>query len=302
MKIRPMEEGEWDVVAKLIHRSTNAWYEKNLRKKIFTGGWRDCQIFADVYEALDPGCCLVAESGRGKISGSCFYHPRETHVSLGIMNVNPDFAGEGVARKLLHEVILKAGDRTVRLVSSAMNLDSYSLYTRAGFAPYEVFQDMWFPDGLKDNGTAVDDGSIRDAVRGDVADIVALEEKLLGISRRGDIEMFVRNTTGIWSCSVNVGEDGQVNGFLASIDHPGARLLGPGAAVDEEVALALILAEVRKERGGPPVFLVPARRWWLVSRLYRLGARNCELHFGQARGLVARPQGVMMPTFMPESA
>jgi GNAT superfamily N-acetyltransferase len=302
MKIRPMEEGEWEAVAKLIHRSTNAWYERNLRRKIFTGGWRDCRVFAEVYEALDPGCCLVAEAGRGKIAGSCFYHPRETHVSLGIMNVNPDFAGEGVARKLLHEVILKAGDRPVRLVSSAMNLDSFSLYTRAGFAPYEVFQDMWFPDGMERGGEGVPGGSVRDAVRGDVADIVALEEELLGISRRRDIEMFIRNTLGIWSCSVSIDEEGQVNGYLASIDHPGSRMLGPGVATDAEVSLALIVAEMGRERGGSPVFLVPAKRWRLVSKLYRLGARNCELHLGQARGSVSRPKGVMMPTFMPESA
>lgn len=296
-----MQEGERDVVAKLIHRSTNSWYEKNLGKKIFGGGWKDCRVFPEVYEALDPGCCLVAENGRGKIAGSCFYHPRETHFSLGIMNASPEFAGEGVARRLLVEVIRRAGDLPVRLVSSAMNLDSYSLYTRAGFAPYEVFQDMVFPDGPPERGEASGAG-IRDALLGDLAEIVELEEKLVGIRRPGDFEMFIRNEAGIWSSSVNVGEDGRINGFLASVDHPGSRLLGPGVAVDEDVALDLILAELRRERGGQPVFLVPARRYRLVSRLYRLGARNCELHFGQARGSVARPRGVMLPTFMPESS
>ena len=301
MTIRELREDEWDAVARLIFESTNAWYERNLNHGIFEGESSVCRLFPEVYERLDPGCCLVAEDG-GALIGSCFYHPRETHVAVGIVNVDAGTAGRGVARRLMEDVIRIAGDRPVRLVSSAMNLDSYSLYTRAGFAPYEVFQDMWFPDGVKGNAAPTENGSIRDAVRGDVADIVALEERLLGISRRGDIEMFVRNTVGIWSCSVSIAEDGRVNGFLASIDHPGSRLLGPGAAVNEEVSLALILAEMRRERGGSPVFLVPARRWWLVSRLYRLGARNCELHLGQARGSVARPQGVMMPTFMPESA
>ena len=301
MKIRAMEEREWDVVAKLIHRSTNAWYEKNLGKKIFGGGWKDCRVFPEVYETLDPGCCLVAESARGKIAGSCFVHPRETHVSLGIMNVSPEFAGEGVARRLLNEVIRQAGERPVRLVSSAMNLDSYSLYTKAGFAPYEVFQDMWFPEGLPENAPAPADG-IRDALAADVGEIVGFEEQWVGIRRSGDFGMFIRNTAGIWATSVSVGGDGRINGFLSSIDHAGSRMLGPGVARDDDVALELILAEMRRERAGSPVFLVPARCWRLVNRLYRLGARNCELHFGQARGRVPRPRGVMMPTFMPESA
>ncbi len=97
MIIRPMRNGESGKVAQLIHASTNAWYERNLGRRIFGDDWRHCLVFPEVYESLDPGCCLVAETGDGGIAGSCFYHPRETHVSLGIMNAHPDFAGSGVA-------------------------------------------------------------------------------------------------------------------------------------------------------------------------------------------------------------
>ena len=96
-------------VAELIHVSTNAWYQDNLNRSIFQ---RDdasgCLVFPEVYEALDPGCCLVAEEEGGRLMGSCFYHPRETHVSLGIMNAHPDFAGRGVAGALLAEIIRRA--------------------------------------------------------------------------------------------------------------------------------------------------------------------------------------------------
>ena len=102
MRIRELHSDEWMAVAELIHVSTNAWYEANLNRSIFQ---RDdasgCLVFPEVYEALDPGCCLVAEEEDGRLMGSCFYHPRETHVSLGIMNAHPDFAGRGVARALL---------------------------------------------------------------------------------------------------------------------------------------------------------------------------------------------------------
>jgi hypothetical protein len=35
--------------------------------------------------------------------------------------------------------------------------------------------------------------------------------------------------------------------------------------------------------------------------MYALGAKNCELHFGQVRGPWTAPTGVVMPTFMPET-
>lgn len=299
MTIRPMRVDEWDAVARLIHRSTNAWYQDRLGHEIFASGWEACRVFPEVYEALDPGCCLVAETGAGELVGSCFYHPRPTHVSLGIMNAAPEAAGQGVARRLLDEILSRADGLPVRLVSSAMNLDSFSLYTRAGFAPYELFQDMVFPNGV---GAAAVDPEVRDARAGDVDAVVALEERLLGISRRKDIEMFIRNEAGIWSSSVKVDAGGRVQGFLAAVDHPGAGMLGPGVAVDEGAMRSLILAEARRERRAPPVFLVPSRCRELVAGLYRLGARNCELHVGQALGEIKAPEGVMMPTFLPETA
>src|SRR6476620_7830544 len=97
MTVRPMKSGEEAEIAALIYRSTNSWYQSKLGHEIFTGKPEDCRIFVDTYEILDPGCCLVAEGEDGKIAGSCFYHPRETHVGLGIMNVVPDQTGKGVA-------------------------------------------------------------------------------------------------------------------------------------------------------------------------------------------------------------
>src|SRR6476661_3897414 len=136
--LRPMREGERNEVADLVCVSTNYWYRASGRPAIFTAGPTSCLLFCDVYEALDPGCCVVAEDpATGRLMGSCFYHPRETHVALGIMNVHPDYFGRGVARRLLGHIVDLADQqgKPVRLVSSAMNLDSFSLYTRAGFVP-----------------------------------------------------------------------------------------------------------------------------------------------------------------------
>lgn len=123
----------------LIHSSTNQWYQENLNRGCFPDpDPLSCRIFPEIYEALDPGCCLIAEI-EGEIAGSCFYHPRETHVSLGIMNAAPKFSGQRVARTLLDEVISRAEGKPVRLVSSALNLDPYFLYTRKGFTLHSLY-------------------------------------------------------------------------------------------------------------------------------------------------------------------
>ena len=140
-----MQPDQWDAVAALIYDSTNAWYVANGKPAIFTGPRDSTRLFCEVYEALDPGCCVIAEDVEtGAIAGSCFYHPRTSHVSLGIMNVNPDYFGQGIARKLLRYITDFAGKQGLptRLVSSAINLDSFSLYNREGFVPTQVFQDM----------------------------------------------------------------------------------------------------------------------------------------------------------------
>ncbi len=89
--IRLMVASKWTAVAELIHVSTNAYYTSHGMSAIFREGpEKTTRLFCEVYETLDPGCCLVAEHpDTGRLVGSCFYHPRETHYSIGIVNVHP---------------------------------------------------------------------------------------------------------------------------------------------------------------------------------------------------------------------
>ena len=143
---------------------------------------------------------------------------------------------------------------------------------------------------------------IREASENDIEAMVDLEEELHGIRRAKDFEFFIRNDQKIWRTLVLEGRDNNIEGFLSSVSHPGSSMLGPGVMRSEPAALALIHAQLEGLRGHEPVFLVPARAVELVSSLYRWGARNCELHLAQARGHAKKPEGVTMPTFMPETS
>ena len=303
-EIRPMRPDESDKVAELIYESTNHWYEAHGYDRIFRGHWKDCCIFTDVYGDMDPGCCLIAVTG-DTLLGSCFYHSRETHVSLGIMNTDPAFGRKGVAKALLTAIVDLANEKglPVRLVSSAFNLDSYSLYTRQGMEPFAFYQDVMIKvpkTGLEVN--ALSGIKIRETKEGDEAAIDALERDIWETSREGDWAYFIKNQRGIWHSSVAEDESGEVVGALVSVSHPGSNMLGPGLARTPEIATVLIQTELNQHKGKSPVFLLPANNRELVSAMYDLGARNCELHVGQVLGEPPTINGIVMPTFMPETA
>jgi GNAT superfamily N-acetyltransferase len=253
-----MPSDRWEV-AELICVSVNAWYQSHGRPAIFSGGPGTTVVFFDVYEVLDPGCGVVAvNSENGRLAGSCFYHPRSTHVSLGIMNVHPNYFGRGVARLLLSHIIDQAErlQKPLRLVSSAMNLDSFSLYSRAGFMPHAAYQDMYLSvpaEGLSYRPQGA--GRVRDAVPEDIVAITALEKEIAGIQREQDYRYFNENQAGFWHVSVYQNGNGKLEGFMVSSGHPGCNMIGPGGAKSSEVAIELLAAEFNRHRGRTPVAL-----------------------------------------------
>ncbi|MEC9003135.1 MAG: GNAT family N-acetyltransferase [Planctomycetota bacterium] len=303
-QLRSMTAADREEVARLIFHSTNRYYESIGRDAIFTGDELDTGVMIDVYDQLDPGQAIVAvDDSSQQVIGSCFVHPRETHVSLGIMNSHPDHFGRGVARALLAHIIelAQAQDKPVRLVSSCLNLDSYSLYTRAGFVPFCTFQDMYLQ--VPESGLAVEPPAghrVRPANEGDLEAMAAIEQELSGITRMNDYRYFLQNPDQLWHVSVVEGETG-IDGFLVSCGAAAFNMLGPGVARGEDQAAALIHAELNQYPGRMPVFLVPVAGGDLVQRLYSWGARNCEMHVAQAHGSFTLPRGVTMPTFLPET-
>jgi len=300
-----MRREEWNEVAELIYDSTNAWYVASGKSAIFTGPKSNALLFCEVYESLDPECCIVAvDDESGKIIGSCFMHPRETHVSLGIMNVHPDHFGRGIAVAILGEITDYADKHglPIRLVSSAMNLDSFSLYNRSDFVPRAVYQDMIMTVPDEGFDPPIPAGHrLRDAEISDVPRMAELEMSISGIRREKDYQFFITNSQGIWHVSVLEDAQGELAGFLVSVGHPGSTMLGPGIMRNEAVATALIMAELNQHRGKTPVWLIPSECPELVKAMYAIGAKNCELHFAQCRGNWTPTSGIVMPTFMPET-
>ena len=303
--IRPMRHEDRSEVAELIYISINHWYQTHGQAAIFQGGPKVTEVFYDVYAALDPGCGLVAENKlTGRLMGSCFYHPRPHHISLGIMNVHPNHFGTGAGRALLQFIIdfSHRSDKPLRLTQSALNLDSFSLYNKAGFVPRCAYQDMFIQvpsDGLAVSVAGAE--RVREATHDDVAAMAALEMNVSQITREQDYRYCIENQHGFWHTTVYENETGGIDGFMISCGHAAMNMLGPCVALTQEHAAALILDGLNRFTGRSPVFLVPVECDRLVQQMYLWGARNCELHFCQVLGSFQPFQGVSMPSFFPET-
>ena len=308
IQLTSLAPGDHEAVARLLHHSLVHWYESRLGQGAkFGDSHEPFLLFPEVYEALDPGECLVARDAQTQaILGVCFSHERETHVAIGIVATAPESGGRGVARRMMESVLEKARQlgKPARLVSSLLNLDSFSLYTRLGFVPGAIFQDMLIT--VPENGMAapapVGADLVREARPDEAARIADFERSLQGIRREKDFAFFLRNEVGSWRVLVSEQADGALNGFLAMSTHASFTMIGPGVAADEETAAALLWRALDGLRGETLVFLVPCAAAGLVRTAYSWGARNVELHVAQSTAPVALTRGIVFPTFMPETA
>ena len=300
--IRRIQPDDRDAVARLIHSATNRYYESIGREAVFPGPPEDAAVFVDVYDAIDGPAARIAvdasPDSSKTIVGCCFEHARPTHVSLGIMAVHPDHFARGIARQLLAAIIDDAGDRPVRLVSSAINLDSFSLYSRAGFEPQAVVQDVLLP-GLDKVPPRPD--SVRPATPDDAAAIVAVEQSVTGMNRQADWDYLLSSWHDHWHTLVGEA-DGQIVAALASCRSAAVNMIGPGAATPAGARFLPDLLQQHRIRfaGTAAVALIPSSARELLASAYAAGGRNVELHLIQTRGDLPTDPGVAIPTFLPE--
>ncbi len=303
----PLTLADHEPIARLLHRALVHWYESRLGQGARYGDSHvPFTLFPEVYEALDPGQCVTARTKSGEIIGVCFSHERETHVAVGIVATSPDAAERGIAKRMMSLVLDQAKrlNKPARLVSSLMNLDSFSLYNRHGFVPGTIFQDMLIT--VPEQGMCVPAPAqairVREAVMADVPRLVDFEYAQQGIRREKDFVFFLRNEVGAWRLLVCESEDGAIHGFLGSSAHPSFSMIGPGVAADEETAIALLWKALDDQPGKSLLFLAPSAATKLVHTAYSWGARNIELHVAQSTAPLADARCIVFPTFIPETA
>ncbi|MES2505665.1 MAG: GNAT family N-acetyltransferase [Verrucomicrobiota bacterium] len=308
LQFGPLSSADHEAIAGLLHRSLVQWYESRLGQGArFGDSPAPFLLFPQVYEALDPGEAITARDEETQaILGICFTHERETHLSIGIVATSPEAAGRGIARQMMQAALDKAQrlGKPARLVSSLLNLDSFSLYTRLGFVPGAIFQDVLF--NVPETGLTAPAPEGHERVRlakaEEAARIADFEHAAQGIRREKDFHFFLRNEVGDWRVFVQEDAEGNLTGYMVVSTHPSCGMIGPGSVTDEEAATALIWHALEAMRGRSTVVLVPSLAARLVKTLYRWGGRNVELHVSQSTSPPLPVTGLAFPTFLPESA
>lgn len=306
--LRSLEDADVAEHADLLYSAFNTWYWKHGWGKDYFGCTpQETSIFYDIYNDLTPGHSIaVFDGASGRMMGACFYHPREHHVSLGIMSVHPNYAGQGVGRKLVNHILDYTRDngfKSCRLVSSAINMDSFSLYNRAGFIPRVTYHDMVImvpENGLGDISVEGQE-RVREAVFGDVAQMGDLEMEISGIKREIDYRYAIENPRGVLHAQVYENDQKGIDGFMISVKAPALNMLGPCVARNEEIAIALIRKEIERFRGTWVLFSIPMEKRKMVEQMYAWRAVNVETHLKEVWGEFPGFNGVSMPSFLPET-
>ena len=306
--LRPFNDIEVSEHADLLYSSFNTWYWKHGWGKDYFGcSPQETSIFYKIYNDLTPGCNIAAfDNKTGRMMGSCFYHPREHHVSLGIMSVHPNYSGRGVGKQLVNYILdyTKSNDyKSCRLVSSAINMDSFSLYNRAGFIPRVTYHDMVINVPIEGLGHTSVKGeeNIREAALSDIEKMGDLEMEISGIRRAVDYRYAIENPRGVLHATIYENDQKCIDGFMISVKHPALNMLGPCIARTEEIAIALIKKEIERFNGTWVLFSIPMDKRKMVEQMYAWSALNVETHLKEVWGDFSGFNGISMPSFLPET-
>ncbi|HIJ80042.1 MAG: GNAT family N-acetyltransferase, partial [Desulfobulbaceae bacterium] len=233
MILRPLSPDNITEYADMLYVSFNFWYWKHgWGRDYFTCNPHETAIFYQIYNDLTPGCNIAAfETKSGRMMGACFYHPREHHVSLGIMSVHPNYLGKGVGRSLVDHITDYAdrnGYKACRIASSAINMDSFSLYNRSGFVPRVTHQDMVINIPATGMGSApiTGQGKVRQATLNDIGGMGEMEMEVSNIRREIDYRYAIDNPRQVMHASVYVNDQQTIDGFMISVKHPALNMLG----------------------------------------------------------------------------
>ncbi|MCJ7511275.1 MAG: GNAT family N-acetyltransferase [Dehalococcoidia bacterium] len=272
--------------------------------KLVYEAFRDVAIrhgFKPIYESLDFATLHMRNLSRregftsfvaiegGQPLAVNFLDQRNDIAGVGPVAVGVEHQGRGLGRMVMEALLEQAevsGFQSVRLLQTAYNMVSFSLYCRLGF---DAKEEIAFLRGRPpDDERTV--GAIRECTPQDLDALDDLSLDVLGFRRRGDVKTimpFVRPLV--------VEREGRLVGFVCRFPTPSGILMGPAVARDEEALKDLIVGAARLAPGDlrpvVPVSCPSLLRWALQA-----GFSLSELGTLMVRGTYEAPAGASMPS------
>jgi predicted N-acetyltransferase YhbS len=230
--------------------------------------------------ATDGIYALVAEQD-GKVVGSALQDERGEIIGIGPVSVDPAVQG-GVGRELMGCLLQRCAQRDargVRLVQTAYNYRSLSLYAKLGFAVREPLS--VFNGDPKNAGPT--DGEVRTATPDDLETCDDLCRRVHGHNRHGELSHWI----GAGTARV-VERGGKISGYATGCGYPFHAV----GETDGDIIALLGAAEMILGLG----FLVPSRNTTLMTWCLESGFKLVQQSTLMSIGDYTDPQGSWLPS------
>jgi GNAT superfamily N-acetyltransferase len=227
---------------------------------------------------------VAAENG--EFVGSNFLTEFDPIRGVGPITVNPNLQAKGVGRKLMQAVIERGKDAAgIRLVQSAYNTRSMSLYASLGFDVKEPLAQM---EG-KPKGEISSGVTIRRMTSDDLAECAELCKRVHGFERTGELSLCLQGFKPFVAV-----REGKIVAYVSTVSmwH-----LNHGVA-ETERDMQDLLVGASAELGEPVSLLLPTRqatfhRWALQS-----GLRMVQPLSLMSMGEYHEPKGTWFPSVL----
>jgi predicted N-acetyltransferase YhbS len=224
---------------------------------------------------------VIAERS-GEVLGSAFADERGLIVGIGPVSVDPGVKRGGVGRTLMESLLHRSAERDVagvRLVQTAYNYRSLSLYAKLGFAvrePLSVFQGEINPGGTRSGDTRV-------ATVHDVEKCDDLCQRVHGFDRHGELCSWIAAGT-----AHVLERGGQITGYATGCGYFSHAV----GETDDDVIALLAGAELIAGLG----VLVPSRNSRLMAWCLESGLRLVQQSTLMTIGMYNEPRGSWLPS------
>lgn len=282
--LRPPERNEADEIGALLYRAFSTFQTRHGFASDFASTAGAADFAGQMID--DPLCYSVVAVQSGHIVGVNFLSEGDPIRGVGPIAVHPDVDGKGIGRRLMHDVIERAGGASgVRLLQDSFNLKSLALYTTLGFRAREPY--VLLRGRLEDAPKS--DRIVRPMEPRDLPSVATLACEVSLFPRGADVRRAL--SEGVPHVVIH---GKRLTGYATDIT---SWATGHSIAASDDDFRALVLG-ISALTPQPMNFLFPTRLSPLLRWLLSQGMRGEKQMLLMTRGAYREPDGIYLPSVL----